>query len=83
MNRKTFLLLVSLGVLWVSLILVTVTQQGLVKLADMVLGETHVGVGLEYEVHRLGVSGRFLLIARFEELDGDRPREQVLDLGVR
>jgi hypothetical protein len=33
-------------------ILVAVTQQGLVQLADMVLGETHVGVGLEHEVHR-------------------------------
>ena len=64
-------------------ILVAVTQQGLVQLADMVLGETHVGVGLEHEVHRLGVSGHFLLITRLEGLDGDRPREQVLDLGVR
>ena len=66
-----------------ALILVAVTQQGLMKLADMVLGEAHVGPGLEHEVHRLGISGHFLLIASLEGPDGDRPREQVLDLGVR
>jgi hypothetical protein len=46
----------------------------------MVLGETHVGVGLEHEVHRLGVSGYFLLITRLERPDGDRPREQVFNV---
>ena len=59
-----------------------VAQHGLVQLADMVLGRTHVGVGLEREVHRLGVSGHFLLITRLERLNRDRPREQVLDLGI-
>jgi hypothetical protein len=50
-----------------------VTQQGRVQLADMVFGEAHVGIGFEHEVHRLGVSGHFLLIPRLEGVDGDRP----------
>jgi hypothetical protein len=63
-------------------VLVAVAQQGLVQLADVVLGEAQVGMGLEHEIHRLGAAGHFLLVARFEGLDGKRPREQVFDLGI-
>jgi hypothetical protein len=38
----------------------------------MVLGETHVGMGFEHEIHRLGVPGHFLLILRLEGFNGDR-----------
>lgn len=65
-----------------ALILDAVTQQSLMELADMVLGESQVGVGLEHQVHRLGISGHFLFIAGLEGLDRDRPREQVLDFGI-
>jgi len=65
-----------------ALVLVAVAQQGLMELADMILAQAHVGMSLEHEVDRLGVSGHFLLVARLEGPDGGRPRAQVLDLGV-
>jgi RNA polymerase sigma-54 factor len=66
-----------------SLTTETSLQQHLMQLADVVLGQAQIGPGLEHEVHGFGIAGHFLLVARTEGLEGDRPREQVLDLGVR
>lgn len=41
---------------------VAVAQQGAVQLADVVLGRVQVGVGLEHQVHRLGVARHLLLL---------------------
>jgi hypothetical protein len=65
-----------------ALILAAVTEQGEVKLADMVLGQAHVFIRLEHEIHRLGIAGDLLLVARLEGLHPD-VGEQCLDLGIR
>jgi hypothetical protein len=40
-----------------------------VQLPDVVLGERDFGVGLEHEVHNLGIAPDFLLVAGGEGLD--------------
>ena len=63
-------------------VLLTVAQQDLVQLFEVVLVEWHVPPGVEHQVHQLGVASHLLLVARLKSLDC-QVRQQLFQLPIR
>jgi hypothetical protein len=63
------------------LVLLAVTEQGLVELVDMVFRQAQIFIGLEHQVHCLGVARDLLLVAGREGLHFD-VGEKRFDLSI-